>query len=121
MARKRNGELLYKTVNELPEATVVEVEAWGHPTFRVGKKMFGGSDPDSTTCTLKASKEDQQALLASDPDTFYFPKYVGRNGWVGINLDRIDPNELRELIIEAWRLTAPKRVVAAWDATNQVQ
>jgi hypothetical protein len=41
---------------------------------------------------------------------------VGQHGWVGIRLDRVDPQEAVELLDEAWRATAPKRVVAAYDA-----
>lgn len=120
MASNDNGTLLFSIVDSLPGASVVEVEAWGHPTFRVGKKMFGGVDAEATTCTLKASKEQQEALLASEPETFFFPQYVGRHGWVGVNLSEVDSDELRELVIEAWRLTAPKRAVAAWDAEQPV-
>ena len=38
------------------------------------------------------------------------------HGWVGIRLDRVDPEEAVELLDEAWRVTAPKRLVAAYDA-----
>ena len=41
--------------------------------------------------------------------------HPGRFGWTTIRLDRVDPDELRELVVEAWRRTAPKRAVAAFD------
>ena len=113
-----SGAVLIETINGLPLAEIVDVPAWGHPTFRVGGKMFGGMDSEGTSCSLKATKEHQQVLLASDPETFYFPAYVGRHGWVGIVLGRVDPVELRELVIDAWRATAPKRVVTAWEAAS---
>src|ERR671916_510974 len=95
----------------LPEAE--EKETWGHPTFRVRDKMFASAAPDLSTGTVKSSLDEQRALTEMDPETFSVPKYVGKHGWIGIQLDRVDPGELRELVIEAWRMTAPKRVVKA--------
>ena len=100
----------------LPE--VVEKETWGHPTFRFRNKMFASMAEDGSTASVKATKEEQSALLAAAPDTFFVPAYVGHHGWVGINLPRADPGELHDLIVEAWRLTAPKRVVKAYDEAS---
>jgi hypothetical protein len=50
-----------------------------------------------------------------DPDTFFVPPYVGTSGWVGVRIRSVDRDELLELVIEAWRLTAPKRLVRAFD------
>jgi hypothetical protein len=97
----------------LPEAT--EKETWGHPTFRVRNKMFASAATDLSTCTVKSTLDEQRALTQMDPETFFVPAYVGKHGWIGIALDRVDGGELRELVIEAWRMTAPKRVVKAWD------
>jgi hypothetical protein len=98
-----------------PEAE--ERETWGHPTFRVRDKMFMAMDSDGTSVTVKASKEAQAALVGSEPETFSVPAYVGQHGWVGVRLDRVDPEEMAELIDEAWRGTAPKRLVKAFDAS----
>ena len=97
----------------LPE--VSERETWGHPTFRIGEKMFMSMAADGTTATVKATKEEQAACVGSDPDTFFVPKYVGQHGWIGIVLDRVDPEELRELVTDAWLLTAPKRLAKQLD------
>jgi hypothetical protein len=97
-----------------PEAQ--ERETWGHPTFRVREKMFATMSTAGDAATVKASHEAQAALVGSEPQTFSVPAYVGQHGWVGIRLDRVDPEEAVELLDEAWRMTAPKRVVAAYDA-----
>ena len=97
----------------LPE--VVEQETWGHPTFRVRKKMFGTLASDGSTGTMKASREEQAALVQTDPDTFFVPAYVGQHGWVGFHVSRVDAEELAELVTEAWRMTAPKTVVRVFD------
>jgi hypothetical protein len=98
-----------------PEAA--EKETWGHPTFRVREKMFMAMDVDGASVTVKAAKEAQAALVGSEPETFSIPAYVGRHGWVEARLDRVDPEELGELVEEAWRMTAPKRLVKAFDAS----
>jgi hypothetical protein len=99
----------------LPE--VEERETWGHPTFRLRNKMFATLATDADTGTVKASREEQTACVQSDPETFFVPAYVGTHGWIGIQLAKIDPEELAELITEAWRLTAPKRLLKTFDDT----
>ena len=98
----------------LPEAE--ERETWGHPTFRVRGKLFAGMAADGHNAGFKASKLDQEALVAGNPTTFSVAAYGGRYGWVEVQLATADPDELREMIIESWRLTAPKRLVAVYDA-----
>jgi hypothetical protein len=102
----------------LPET--IEKEAWGRPTFRVRNKMFAIAAVDLSACTVKSTLDEQRALTQMEPDTFSVPAYVGKYGWIGIAIDRVDPGELRELTIEAWRMTAPKRLVRAWDEEHPV-
>ena len=71
---------------------------------------------DGQEATVKATRQEQAALVSAAPETFGIPAYVGRHGWVSIQLATVDPAELRELIVEAWRQTAPKRLVAAYDS-----
>ena len=98
----------------------IEKETWGHPTFRVRNKMFASMASDGSSGTVKSTMDEQQALTQSEPDTFFVPAYVGQHGWIGIRLDRVDPEELRELVTEAWRMTATKRAVKAFDAQHPV-
>jgi hypothetical protein len=107
-----------RIVAGLPEAQEVFVAEWGHPTFRVRNKMFAAGAPDSSTLSVKASKEEQAELVAARPDTFGISAYVGRFGWVDVTLSNVDSEELRELLVEAWRRTAPKRLVAAYDSAS---
>jgi hypothetical protein len=106
-------------VLSLPET--FEKEAWGHPTFRVRKKMFAIAATDLSTATVKSTLDEQRALTQMEPETFSVPGYVGKYGWIRIEVDRVDPDELRELTIEAWRMTAPKRLVKSWDDEHPVE
>ena len=78
--------------------------------------MFAAMSDDGREASVKATREEQAALVAAAPQTFGIPAYVGRHGWVSIQLATVDPVELRELLVEAWRLTAPKRLVTAYDS-----
>jgi hypothetical protein len=105
-----------RIVATLPGGEEVMVAEWGHPTFRVNNKMFASGAPDSTTMSVKASKEDQAELVASRPETFAVARYVGRFGWVEVQLSNVDETELRELLTDAWRRTAPKKLIRDLDA-----
>jgi len=107
------GSQLRELALALPD--VQERETWGHPTFRVRDKIFVSMADDGSTASLKATPEDQAELLAADPETFGVASHVGRFGWVTVRLDRVDPDEMRELVVEAWRRTAPARAVKAFD------
>ena len=100
---------------ELPEAE--ERPFGGHtaPAFRVRDKFFVMTSEDGTSITLKAPEGVQAILVASDPERFFVPKYVGAKGWVGVRLDHTaetDWGEVAELITESYCLTAPKRLAA---------
>ena len=95
----------------LPETS--EKIAWGAPTFRVRKKLFvmfadnhHGDGRIAIWCN--APPGSQQALVASDPEHFFVPPYVGCYGWVGIRLDRgLSWSIVTELVKEAHRTRAP--------------
>jgi hypothetical protein len=99
----------------LPGTSEEMVEAWGHPTLRVAGKKFASGGPDYPSMTLKASPEQQAALVAAAPGTYAIAPYVGRYGWVEVTLSQIEPDEFRELLVEAWRQTAPRKMVTAYD------
>ncbi|GAA0422033.1 phosphoribosylglycinamide formyltransferase [Acrocarpospora corrugata] len=100
----------------LPEA--VEKPFGGHsaPSFRVREKLFLMTGEDGLTMTFKAGPGAQEALVGSDPERFFVPRYVGTKGWVGVRLDvEMDWDEIDELIRDSYRLIAPKRLAALVD------
>jgi hypothetical protein len=102
-----------KLALSLPEAE--ERLAWQEPTFRVRNKIFAMFADEQTALWVKSTHDEQRALCHMDPETFFVPPYVGKSGWVGIRYRTVDRDELKELLIEAWRMTAPKRLLYAYD------
>ena len=118
MASKRTADRFRAVCLALP--STYEREAWGHPTFRVGKdptapgKMFASMHPEGLTATLKADPEERPALLA-DEARFFYPDYVGSKGWVGIHLGKADWDEVAELVRTSFVLIAPKTIAKQLD------
>jgi hypothetical protein len=100
----------------LPEAE--ELETWGVATFRVRGKIFAMFGSDGLHVSVKATPEQQAELTAVDPQVYGVAAYVGRFGWVSVDVARADAGELAELLEDAWRRTAPRGMVRAFDATD---
>jgi hypothetical protein len=82
--------------------------------FRVGKIVYVALSRDETTMGFGFPKEERAALVAAEPTKFHLPSASDmRFHWVHVSLAEIDEDELRELVVEAWRMVVPKRVAAA--------
>src|SRR5689334_15714282 len=99
--------------HSLPE--VEEEDTWETDlTFRVRGKIFVMTGTDNpTSASVKATPADQHALIDANPATYSMSAYVGRFGWVTVQLATVDPDQMQQLVADAWRRTAPKRLVAA--------
>jgi hypothetical protein len=111
---------LRKLCLSLPESH--EVEAWGAPTFRIkGGKIFAmyssaasQHDPGRHSVWIKATKDNQELMIRSQPGRFFKPPYVGPSGWIGVYLDKSpDWDEVAELLRDGWRQIAPKKLLKA--------
>jgi hypothetical protein len=69
-----------------------------------------------------AAPEGAQAfLVGSDPERFFVPPYVGHRGWLGVYLDvPVDWDEIADVVADAYRSVAPKRLVAVLDAKDAI-
>ena len=108
----RRLDRLRRVCLALPEAT--EVLTWeDHPTFRVRDKIFVIAAADGGGISLKATKEDQEALVATHPRITPAP-YLARAGWVSVDLSGtgLDWAMVEDLIRDSYRLVAPKRLAA---------
>ena len=111
--RQRLTKLL-RICEALPEVVVSGAQ---HRAFRVRKKTFAYYLNDHhgdgiIAISFKASFEDQSLLVENEPELFYVPAYVGARGWVAMRLDlpRVDWELAKELIFDAYRLQAPRRL-----------
>ena len=100
-----------------PEAT--EVEAWGRPTFRAGKKMFAifeGNEDHPFAVVFKPELAERPALI-EDP-RIYEPPYHGPYGWLALDLAASVPDwtEIGELVETSYRQVALKRMLKALDS-----
>ncbi|MCI0391096.1 MAG: MmcQ/YjbR family DNA-binding protein [Acidobacteria bacterium] len=98
----------------LPE--VEEKEAWGSPTFRVKGKMFAmylnnHHGDGRVALWLNAPPGVQAVLVEAEPEKFFVPPYQGTRGWIGVNLDRNSDAEIEFHVRQAWRLSAPKKLL----------
>lgn len=91
-----------------------ESSHFDQPDFRVRNRIFATLSLDRGLTWIKVSHDDMLALSQADPDTYEAQPW-GKSSWVGVRLDRIDPGELRELVTEAWRGIAPRRLQAEFE------
>jgi hypothetical protein len=84
--------------------------------FRVGQIVYAAFSQDETIMGFGFPREERDALVASEPDKFLMlsPSDM-RYRWVQVRLDAIDVDELRELLVDAWRMCVPNLVSVAYD------
>ena len=125
MGRMRRLEAI---VAELPEAERVDIAEWGdHPTFRVRGKNFVFCDQDAGHLTVKLSKEEAAAVVATEPAAEPAGYGLGRHGWVSVDVAPDADDErwtvIREWVRTSYQLVAPKalgRLVLEQDAADAV-
>jgi hypothetical protein len=113
-------ERLRRLCLALPETT--ERLSHGEPTWFVrDKKTFvtyadhHHDDRLGFWCAAPPGAQDE--LVASAPERFFVPPYAGHRGWLGVRLDvPVNWDEIAELVEDAYRMVAPRRLVAELDA-----
>jgi hypothetical protein len=99
---------------ELPRA--YEVLVYDRVKWRVGAIVFVAFSRDETVMGFAFPKSDREMLVASDPDKFMLPDATDmRFHWVCARAGALDVVEMRELVVDAWRMVVPKKVAAAYD------
>lgn len=84
--------------------------------FRVGRIVYLAFSRDETEMGFAFPKDEREALVASEPEKFQMPSPSDmRYHWAVVRLAAIDDEEMREIVLEAWRMVVPKKVAAAYD------
>jgi predicted DNA-binding protein (MmcQ/YjbR family) len=117
---------LEQIVARLPEAQRVDIEAWGgEPTFRVRGKNFVFTDQHAGGISVKLSKDEAAAVVATDPRAEPTGYGLGRHGWVSVQIGQRAGaarwQQVEEWVRTSYALVAPKtlaRVVEAEDGVD---
>ncbi|OXM45945.1 MmcQ/YjbR family DNA-binding protein [Amycolatopsis alba] len=111
------GDDVRRITSELPRA--YEALVRDRPKFRVGRIVFLSLSPDETEMGFGYPKEEREALVAGEPDKFMMPIPSDmRYQWARARLSALDYEELRELIVDSWRMCVPKKVWAEYLEKN---
>jgi hypothetical protein len=95
---------------ELPRS--YEAVVRGRVKFRVGRIVYLAFARDESLMGFAFPKEWRDALVQSEPEKYLLPRPSDlRYNWAVVRLAAIDADELRELVVDAWSLVVPKRVV----------
>ena len=95
---------------ELPE--IEETTSWGKPSFAIrGKKFAGLSTRHEGAMWTRCDRDERPLLVASNPEAYRLtPHFEASPAFLLIWLEHIDEDEVRERLIDAWLIQAPKRV-----------
>lgn len=100
----------------LPDTVLKEHNHWTSITFR--GRGFAWVDHTKDTAMVKSTHSEREAMIGSDPATFAAGWASRSTAWVSIELKAADPDEVFEILADAWRMTATKKAVAAYDAAD---
>src|SRR5215468_5209749 len=90
-----------------------------HVKFRVGKIVYVSISPDESTMGFGFPKEERAALIAAEPEKFAMPRLSDqRFHWVHARMAALSPEEMRELVTDAWRMVVPKKVASGYLAES---
>jgi hypothetical protein len=102
----------------LPETN--EKSSYGMPGFRVRTKGFARLHEEPGVLMLWcADVGEKEALIASNSDTFFTTAHYDGYSAILVRMNRIDADELLDLLTDAWRSRAPKRLVDDFDVDGR--
>jgi hypothetical protein len=85
--------------------------------FRVGRIVYLAFSRDEAIMGFAFPKEWREVLVGSDPEKFLMPGRGDlRYNWAEARLTKVDAGEMRELVVDAWRLVVPRKVAEAFEA-----
>ena len=95
----------------------VEVStSYGTPALKVKGKLMARLWEDRTTLVLKVPFVVRDHLMAKAPKTYYLTDHYKDYPYVLVRLDAVRPAELKELLEESWRQSAPKKLITQFDS-----
>jgi hypothetical protein len=98
---------------------VAEGTSYGTPSWKVHGKFFARLRDDDTVLVAKVDKGEKRLLMDAEPDIFFETPHYEGYGYFLVRLAAIDDDELAEVLEDAWRLAAPKRLVRERDEATR--
>jgi hypothetical protein len=112
-------ETVREIARELPGA--VEGMSYGTPAFRVGKTLFARQHQDEDSLVIKIDPDERAMRMRADPETFYITEHYRNYPWMLVRFASVTSEDLRELLENAWRQSAPKRLLSDRDSKRANQ
>jgi hypothetical protein len=100
----------------LPQVVLKEDVNWTNITFN--GRGFAWVNHSENRAMIKARHDERAALLATAPAVYEAGWATNSTAWVAVRLEHADPDEVWELLEEAWRMTATKRAIRAYEGTR---
>jgi len=99
-----------------------EVCVYGRWKFRVGSIVYLAFSRDETIMGFGFPKEWRPIVVEAEPEKFMLPGQTDmRFNWLHARLAALDYAEVRDLVIDAWKMCVPKRVAADWDRADELR
>ena len=98
---------------------VEEGPCYGTAGFRVRGKFMARMRDDDQTLVIKLEPGERDLLMERDPTTFFITEHYRGYPTILVRLSKVDPDDLRELLLHSWRMSAPKRLVAAYQTGDK--
>jgi hypothetical protein len=119
--RSRGGTVTWDIVRQLLLSLpgVKEGTSYGTPAFKVNGKLLARFHQDGESLVVKVDYAAREVLMGVNPQTFYITHHYRCWPLVLARISSVDLDDLRQLIEEGWRNSAPKRVVAAWKTRDE--
>jgi hypothetical protein len=97
----------------LPESE--EGTSYGTPAFKVRGKLFVRLHDSGHSLVVRIEAAERDMRMQADPKAFYITDHYRPYPWMLVKLSAVRRDDLADLLKESWRLSAPKRLLAAYD------
>jgi hypothetical protein len=120
-ARCKRSAVTWQTVLELalllPECEVGT--SYGTPACKVRGKLFARLHQSGDSVVVRIDRRERLMRMQADPKAFYITDHYAAYPWVLVRLSAIRRDDLADLLEDAWRLSAPKRLLASFEARGR--
>jgi hypothetical protein len=117
---KGAGEVTFEPVRlaARPLPGVEDSTSYGTPALKVRSKLLARLHQSGECFVLRTTMKDREGLMQSDPAIFYITEHYRDYPWVLVRFLTVDPDQLAAMLERAWRLVAPKSLLAKHDSAE---